>query len=1223
MLAGSLQAQEKYFLENLSVSDGLSNSVVLCTYQDNLGFLWIGTIDGLNRYDGYDIKVYKNIPGDSTSLPNNQINSIGEDSKGNLLVGTSEKVSKYNRATDNFNSIPIDKFRQSNTISILSFIKDSKNRLWITTDFYGLQLFDKSKNRFTGINVRDYSGEIIAYSVDLINWDISELTNGNILAASETYGVFIYNSLKNEFQPYFPNPELNNKKIGQIFEDSAGKIWFGAKDELYIYNPDRYKLKPLNMKDKFPEKGMKNYYGYFYEKSNKQIVLASNFGILETNLNGDKFSLITENIPDLKLTNFYRDNFGIYWISTEGKGLFRFDPAKKPFQFFRINNRGQTEIKSNPIIGVVQNPLRKNELIVSLQNQGLFSFNRSTNNFHKIQNQDGYNLLPDDKGNLWFTNNNGQNLNRFDLNSGRIESFEFNNLSYSQGNFVFRLLLGPDKNIWIANIKGVQKFNPLTKNFSSLPSVTNKLVNNELISKIRNIADTEKPISSLLQVGETASLKKEFNIENPSKVLIINLGEGRLSTIKQKMFDYGWLEDSKGKILWAADSVQNSFYDGGGLKNRITFGSLDLPKGNYTINYVSDVGNNYGAFNVTAPPDSDWYGIQIIRVKDQQYSYLKNKIKNELDNTHYAPFEVVNDMVFSRKYINTLWLATNGTGLIRLDLQDSTYKQYLFDDEVELFPLGNRNFQLLEDKDGTIWISSAAGLIMFNPDTEKFKITTQNEGLTSSFISFMIQDKTGKLWFGTPAGISMLDKKNSNAQLNFINYNNTDGINDLPLNNSVHIAEDGEIFYGGYGGLDAFYPGSANNTLPKPIIISINISGVPVEKLAANINLKTEISKAKQLELSSDENNLSFNFASIHFSRPAKNKLAYMLEGIDKNWNYTNRRFASYLNLPPGEYDFRLKGSNGDGIWNPKETSIKIVINSPWYRTIFAYIAYGFLFVGLVFGFDRIQRRRIVTKERNAATIKEANLRAQLAEAENERKSEELEEARQLQLSMLPKELPQLPNLDIAVYMQTATEVGGDYYDFHVGLDGTLTVVIGDATGHGMRAGTMVTTAKTLFKSYAANPDILFSFQEFTRCIKQMNMGKMSMCLTMLKIKGDTMQISTAGMPPSFIFRQDTRVVEEHLFKAMPLGTMMKFPYELKDTKLNAGDTILLMSDGLPELTNKADEMYGYKRIRNGFEDVAEKAPEEIISYLKNEGAGWANNEDPDDDVTFVVIKVK
>lgn len=102
-------SQDKFFFEKLSVSDGLSNSVVLCTYQDHLGYLWIGTLDGLNRYDGYDIKVYKNVPGDSTSLPYNVIRSVSEDTDGNLLVGTIDNFSIYNRVTDSFISMRVDK----------------------------------------------------------------------------------------------------------------------------------------------------------------------------------------------------------------------------------------------------------------------------------------------------------------------------------------------------------------------------------------------------------------------------------------------------------------------------------------------------------------------------------------------------------------------------------------------------------------------------------------------------------------------------------------------------------------------------------------------------------------------------------------------------------------------------------------------------------------------------------------------------------------------------------------------------------------------------------------------------------------------------------------------------------------------------------------------------------------------------------------------------------
>ena len=253
----------------------------------------------------------------------------------------------------------------------------------------------------------------------------------------------------------------------------------------------------------------------------------------------------------------------------------------------------------------------------------------------------------------------------------------------------------------------------------------------------------------------------------------------------------------------------------------------------------------------------------------------------------------------------------------------------------------------------------------------------------------------------------------------------------------------------------------------------------------------------------------------------------------------------------------------------------------------------------------------------------EQQLRAQKAEAENERKSKELEEARQLQLSMLPKELPNLPHLDIAVYMKTATEVGGDYYDFHVGMDGTLTVVIGDATGHGLKAGTMVTAAKSLFNSYVNNDDILFTFSEFTRVIKELKMHTMSMCLSLLKIRGNQLEMSSAGMPHALLFRNDKKIIEEIALKGMPLGAVSDFPYQTQSTELLVGDTLLLLSDGLPELFNKEKEMFGYERITAEYEKVVGQTPEKIIEHMKSAGSDWVDGNEPNDDITFVVLKVK
>ena len=247
---------------------------------------------------------------------------------------------------------------------------------------------------------------------------------------------------------------------------------------------------------------------------------------------------------------------------------------------------------------------------------------------------------------------------------------------------------------------------------------------------------------------------------------------------------------------------------------------------------------------------------------------------------------------------------------------------------------------------------------------------------------------------------------------------------------------------------------------------------------------------------------------------------------------------------------------------------------------------------------------------------------AKLIQIENERKSLELEEARQLQLAMLPKQLPSLPNMNIAVYMQTATEVGGDYYDFHVEEDGTLTAVIGDATGHGLKAGTIVTITKSLFHSLASNENILETFSKISKVIKDMKFRQLSMCLTMIKIKENKMIISSAAMPPALVYRKNEKNIDEIELRGMPLGAMNNFPYKKEEILLNSGDTIFLMSDGFPELANKNNEMYGYDRTKTEFQLVGEKEPEEIVEYLKNSATDWIDGKDPDDDVTFVVIKV-
>ncbi len=234
-----------------------------------------------------------------------------------------------------------------------------------------------------------------------------------------------------------------------------------------------------------------------------------------------------------------------------------------------------------------------------------------------------------------------------------------------------------------------------------------------------------------------------------------------------------------------------------------------------------------------------------------------------------------------------------------------------------------------------------------------------------------------------------------------------------------------------------------------------------------------------------------------------------------------------------------------------------------------------------------------------------------------------VEEARQLQLSMLPQQVPQLPHLEIAAYMKPATEVGGDYYDFHLSEDGTLTTIIGDATGHGLKSGTMVTATKSLFATLAHEQNLMQIFRQCNQTLKRMNLRGLYMAALIVKIKACNMAVVGAGMPPLLIFRSAAQEIEEIALKGMPLGSVSEFPYQKQELTLFPGDVVVLMSDGFPERFNEKGEILDYEKAKAILVKAAHQSPSEIIGHFVEVGEAWAEGRAQDDDVTFVVLKVK
>ncbi len=481
------------------------------------------------------------------------------------------------------------------------------------------------------------------------------------------------------------------------------------------------------------------------------------------------------------------------------------------------------------------------------------------------------------------------------------------------------------------------------------------------------------------------------------------------------------------------------------------------------------------------------------------------------------------------------------------------------------------------------------GLVIF--DGTNLQFYTKKDGLPSAELSNPVLDYfRGTVCFSSPLG--SIKTEGEKFQL-------------FPTDENIASGAPSSSTIDGFGNMVLFFNGVGL------YIYKSEQKTYPLKITSISVNKQFYYYSYPQT-LSNSENSFVFNYAALNYRDPRQTNYEHFLEGFDKEWSRPSvLPFKEYQNLPSGNYTFRVRGITSNGV-KTNEEYYSFRINPPWWRTWWAYGLYIIGFVGILGGIRKYELER-----------RKENENKKFLQLENERKTKELDEARQLQLSMLPKQIPILPHLDIAVFMKTATEVGGDYYDFHVHLDGTLTVILGDATGHGMMSGMMVSIMKSLFMSDRTNKELKPFFKNANEAIKDMQLGRLMMGLTCVQISNNKIITTNAGMPPLFIYRKNSQSIEEVVINNMPLGAMKGITYDIKELKIERGDTLLLMSDGFAELRNENNEFYGYKRARNSFEESAKKEPEEIISYLRAQARFWTNDKEPDDDVTFVVIKVK
>ncbi|MCI0694950.1 response regulator [candidate division KSB1 bacterium] len=313
------------------------------------------------------------------------------------------------------------------------------------------------------------------------------------------------------------------------------------------------------------------------------------------------------------------------------------------------------------------------------------------------------------------------------------------------------------------------------------------------------------------------------------------------------------------------------------------------------------------------------------------------------------------------------WLGT-GDGLLQFNFDTQSFRTYR-NDPKQPMSLSNNVIKSIcpdpDEPDHILWLGTAGGgLNRFDMITETFRHFTEADGLPNNVVYGILMDDTGDLWLSTNKGLSRFNRKTGS----FRNYDVSDGLQSNEFNTGAfYKSPSGEMFFGGIDGVNYFYPADIidNPHRPPIVITGFKILNRAISHKDSNSVLQKPISETEALTVSHRDDILTFEFAALDFSAPEKNRYAYMLENFNDDWIHTGAiRTATYTNLPPGEYIFRVKGSNNDGVWNEEGAALRLAILPPWWRTWWAYTLYGLTIIGLLYAVRRYELNRIDLRNR-------------------------------------------------------------------------------------------------------------------------------------------------------------------------------------------------------------------------------------------------------------------
>lgn len=852
------QSQQPLKFDRLGRSDGLSQSSVNCMLKDREGFMWFGTQDGLNQYDGKKFRVFQNQPGDTSSLSINYIISLCEDEEGFLWVGTmTGGLNRFDKQTELFTNFQHSSAKNSiSENTVWTLLADGHGNIWSGTSI-GLNQYHKSTGKFTCYRhnpndvgslstdmvvslFKDLRGRIWVGTVEglcMLNsnngkfiryknpeenlqpgcnliWSISETPDGKIITGTNN-GVYSLDVSTNLFTRILGEPGTTKVVAWSVTARQKGTIWVGGDHGLHRINTSGFQSQVYLNDPTNPQSIADNNIWSLLPDASGFLWAGTNNGICKAKISPAMFHLINANpgntvqLSSSKVTAILEDKFGYLWIGTDGGGLNCISPDRRRNTIYQASNSG-------------------------------------------LQNNNVWALTEDREGNIWIGNYQG-GLHVFKRKSGNIHSFpsKTGDPYALSNNRVLALLAGQDGKIWIGTRGGgLSCFDPVSGKFSDFQH----------------------------------SVKDSGSISSNT---ILSLAMDQWGRI--------WIGTFEGGL------------------------NLYLPGS-----------NNFRTFK---------------------------KISG--DETSLSD--------------NNIWA-------------------------------------VLFDKKGRLWLGTQGGLNYSEKPGEemRFRYFSTRDGLKSNIIFGLSDDQEGNIWMSNFSGLTKLDMKTFESSGNdrkqgedffpfhplFRSFDSDHGLQGLEFSQGAyHKGHSGILYFGGINGLNYFSTDEVKESrfLPPVHITGLKIFNKEVSILPGNetskqkglkINFDGEkytisesITHRSELTLSYQQSVISFEFASLDFSNPNKNQYAYKMVNFDETWNYVGtQNSATYTNLDPGEYTFLVRGSNADGIWNPNERQLKIIIVPPVWKTVWFMILVAVMFLLVVF----LSIRRIFMNQRRKAKKEKEFIELQL-----------------------------------------------------------------------------------------------------------------------------------------------------------------------------------------------------------------------------------------------------